>query len=249
MLHQGAWLGGTALMLAGCSASRVSMQVPAQLSAAAPLSVTGKQGFKRSYQFGDFATTQVKPGWTSTSSWNIGRGWLPAPVWYEQSRAKRKFSFTLQPTGAAAPLQVQGAYYARSQDLVLAPAASRVGVTLHHEEVYSSIIQAPGQQVWQLVMESRHDAGSRPQFAQGTLSNGDSLLQVRPIARLMRRDGKPMTLPLGVPIGYEFVRPNGSVVAAVELIGRGRVWLAPTLAPELKGPVAAAVTSMLLQQE
>ncbi|GAA4378332.1 hypothetical protein [Hymenobacter koreensis] len=57
-----------------------------------------------------------------------------------------------------------------------------------------------------------------------------------------------MTLPFGVPVGYEFVRPNGTVVAAVELMARGRVWLSPSLSPEVKGPVAAAVTSMLMQQ-
>lgn len=238
---------GVAMGLASCSASRVSMQVPASLGTASALPVTGRQGFGRSYQFGEFGTTQVRQGWLSTSSWGVG-SWL-APVWYEQGRARQKSSFTMQPVAGTA-WQAQCAYYARSSDLRVATGpASHAAVGLDNEELFSSIIQAPNQRTWQLVLECQNQIGSRPQFARGTFSNGDSTLQVRPIAQLLRRDGKPMTLPFGAPIGYEFARPNGSVVAAVELMGRGRVWVAPTLPPEVKGPVAAAVTAMLMRQQ
>ncbi|GAB2948414.1 hypothetical protein GCM10027048_11650 [Hymenobacter coalescens] len=241
-------MGGALLALASCSTSRVSMQVPAALSAAQPLPVTGKQGFRPSYQFGEFATAQVKKGWFGTSSWtwgNTGR-WLPAPVWFDQTRARQKSSFVMQPVGGTA-WQAQCAFYSHSDDLRLAPGPnSSIGVTLFSEELYSIVIQAPDQPTWHLVLESKNQLGDRPQFARGTLASGDSVLQVRPIAQLLRRDGKPMTLPFGVPIGYEFVRANGSVVAAVELMGRGRVWVQPTLTPALKGPVATAVTAMLM---
>jgi hypothetical protein len=240
-------LGVAALALASCSAGRVSMVVAPTLQAAAPLPVTGKQGFKRSYQFGEFGTSQVRSGWLSTSTRGLGGGWL-APVWFDQSRARRKSSFTMQPVDGTT-WQAQCAFYAHSDDLRLAPTPNTVlGTSLFSEEMYSSIIQAPNQPTWQLVLESRNEIGHRPNFAQGTLSNGDSVLQVRPIAQLLRRDGKPMTLPFGVPIGYEFVRANGSVVAAVELMGRGRVWVTPGLTPAVKGPVAAALTAMLLHQ-
>ncbi|RAK64065.1 hypothetical protein [Hymenobacter edaphi] len=246
-------LGGALLALTSCSTtSRISMQVPAQLSAAAPLPVTGKQGFRHSYQFGEFATAQVKQGWFSTAAWSWGNaagGWLPAPVWFDQTRARQKSSFTMQPVGGTA-WEAQCAFFAHSDDLRLSPTPnSNVGVTLFSEELYSSIIKAPNQPTWQLILESKNQLGDRPQFARGTLSNGDSVLQVRPIAQLLRRDGRPMTLPFGVPVGYEFARPDGSVVAAVELMGRGRVWVAPTLTPAVKGPVAAALTAMLIHQQ
>jgi hypothetical protein len=243
-----ALLGGALLSLAGCSTtSSISMQVPGPLTASTPLAVVRKQGFKHSYQFGDFATSKVKPGWTSTSTRSYG-AWLPVPAWFDQTRAKRKFSFAMQPVAGTA-WQVQGGYYAYSKDLSLAPnAQNRLSISVEQEELYSSIIHAPNQPTWQLVLQSQNELGARPKFAQGTLSNGDSLLQVRPISQLLRRDGRPMNLPLGVPVGYEFVRANGSVAAAVELIGRGRVWMAPSLSPEVRGPVAAAVTSMLMMQ-
>ncbi|WP_400192481.1 hypothetical protein [Hymenobacter sp. B81] len=234
------------LVLGACSStSRISMVVPAPLTGTAPLEVERKQGFKHSYRFGDFATTSVRPGWLTTSTRSSNLRWL-APVWFDQTRARRKFSFTMQPaTGEV--WQVQGAYYAWSEDLTVTP-NTRVttGITLNQEDVYSSVIQGPGQ-TWQLLLESQSQLGDRPQFAQGTLSNGDSVLQVRPLSQLLRKDGRPMNLPFGVPVGYEFRRPNGSVVAAVELMGRGRVWLAPGLAPALQAPVAAAVTAMLMR--
>ncbi|KAA9331490.1 hypothetical protein F0P96_14710 [Hymenobacter busanensis] len=241
------------LALVSCSStSNISMKVPDQLSTATALPVTGKQGFKQTREFGPFATTNVRSGWLSTSGWSapVGRNWLPVAAWYDQSRAKRKFSFTLQPQ-AGAPWHVQGAYYSWSQDLTLAPNAnSSVGLTLNQEDVYSSIIQGPGHQhTWQLVIESQSRLGEGKQFARGTLSNGDSLLQVRPISQMLRRDGRTMNMPFGVPVGYEFVRPNGSVVGAVELFGRGRVWLSPRISPELQAPVAAAMASMLLRQD
>lgn len=242
---------GGALLLTGCSASRVSMQVPAPLTATTALPVTGKQGFRHSYQFGEFGTSQVKQGWFSTSSWSWGNtgGWLPAPAWFDQTRARHKSSFTMQPVGGTA-WQAQCAYFASSSELHVGTGpGSNLGLTLASDELYSTIIKAPDQPTWQLVLECQNQIGNRPQFARGTFSNGDATLQVRPIAQLLRRDGKPMTLPFGAPIGYEFARPDGSVVAAVELMGRGRVWVAPTLPPEVKGPVAAALTAMLIRQQ
>jgi hypothetical protein len=243
-----ALLAGAGLALAGCSTtSRISMQVPAQLSAAAPLPVTGKQGFRHSYQFGEFATAQVKQGWLSTSSWSWGRSWL-APVWFDQTRARQKSSFTMQPV-AGTTWQAQCAYFTHSDDMRLGSANSSWSTALYSEEMFSTVIQAPDQPVWQLLLESQNQIGSRPQFARGTLSNGESRLEVRPISQLLRRDGRPMNMPFGAPVGYEFARPDGAVVAAVELMGRGRVWVEPTLTPEVKGPVVAAVTAMLIRQQ
>lgn len=237
-----------ALALTGCTVGQVSMVVPAPLTAATPLPVTGKQLFKRSYQFGEFGTAQVREGWLSTSTRNLGGGWL-APVWFDQTRARRKSSFTMQPIDGTS-WQAQCAFYAHSDELRLTPSMNTLlGASLYSEEMYSSIIQAPDRPSWQLVLQAQNEIGRRPQFARGTFSNGDSVLQVRPIAQLLRRDGKAMTLPFGAPIGYEFVRPDGSVVAAVELMGRGRVWVRPALSPEVRGPVAAAVTAMLMHQQ
>ncbi|RTQ53593.1 hypothetical protein EJV47_02315 [Hymenobacter gummosus] len=240
-------LGGALLGLASCSASRVSMVVPAPLAAAAPLPVTGKQGFRHSYQFGEFATVRVKQGWLSTSSWGFG-SWL-APVWLDQTRAKQKSSFTMQPV-AGTTWQARCAYFSHSDDMRVMPGPnSRTSISLYSEEMFSSVIQAPNQPVWQLLLESKNQLGDRPQFARGTLSNGDYWLEVRPISQLLRRDGRPMNMPFGAPVGYEFVEADGAVVAAVELMGRGRVWVEPTLTPALKGPVATAVTAMLIRQQ
>jgi hypothetical protein len=219
------------------------MQVPESLRATAPLPVTGRQGLRSSYQFGEFSTASVRQGWRSTTTHSVG----PA-VGLEATRVRQKTSFVLQPVQNTA-WQGQSAYFQRRNALRLPTGTnSRASVTLRSDEVFRSSIVAPNQPAWQLVLENHLGVGRGLQLPAGSLTSGDSVFTVHPIAHLMRRDGQPMQLPVGTAIGYEFVRANGSVVAAVELLGRGRVWLSPGLPPETKGPVAAAVTALLINQ-
>jgi hypothetical protein len=55
-------------------------------------------------------------------------------------------------------------------------------------------------------------------------------------------------LPLGETSGYSFAAA-GKTLAAVEVINNGAVWLAPDLDPALRGPVTAAIASLLLFEE
>ncbi|MCR5887781.1 hypothetical protein LRS06_08320 [Hymenobacter sp. J193] len=231
------------LFLASCSASRVAMQVPDALQATTPLPVTGKQGFRYSYQFGEFSTASVHKGWRSTINHSLGKS-----VGVDATRVRQKSSFVMQPVQGTT-WQAQSAYFMSDNDLGISTGPnSRTSVTLKSDEVFRSSIVALNQPVWQLVVENHLGLGRGLQLPAGSFTNGDSVFTVRPIAHLMRRDGQPMRFPTGTPIGYEFVRANGSVVAAVELLGRGRVWLNPTLQPETKGPVVAAVTALLMHQ-
>ncbi|TYZ12516.1 hypothetical protein FY528_04260 [Hymenobacter lutimineralis] len=217
------------------------MQVPTELTATSPLPVTGKQGFTYSYQFGEFSTAAVHKGWRSTATHSVGQ-----PISADLTRVRQKSSFVLQPVGGTT-WEAQSAYLLRDNDLGIQTGAnSRTDVTLRSDEVFRTYIFAPNQPGWQLVVENHLGLGRELQPPAGTLSSGDSVLTVRPVTHLMRRDGQPMQLPTGSPLGYEFVRANGSVVAAVELLGRGRVWLSPALSPETKGPVVAAVTALLM---
>ena len=55
-------------------------------------------------------------------------------------------------------------------------------------------------------------------------------------------------LPLGETAGYIFEQA-GKPIAAVEVINNGAVWLSPDLDPALRGPVTAAISSLLLFEE
>ncbi|MCC2546064.1 hypothetical protein LJY25_06375 [Hymenobacter sp. BT175] len=231
--------------LSACSTGRASIAVSAQLAQTAPLPVSGRQGWqwRPTYRFGDFAATDIRKGWLSTSA--QGAPFL-MPDWLSRSRARQKFSFALQPPGGAPAWAVRGAYFAHGSSFT--PPGTGISIGLGSEEVYTSIIQVPGRRPWQLVVE-RSQGFAQLNPATGALTNGDTTLQVRPISRLLRLDGKVMTLPGYVPLGYEFVLADGQVIGAVETMGAGRVWLAPALNSSLRPAVAAAATALLLKEE
>jgi hypothetical protein len=227
---------------AACSAGKVTIPVSTTLASVAPLEVQGRQGwqFRPTYRFGDFAAINIRKGWVSTSGWGV-------PVYggkFSQTKTRNKSSFRLQPAGSATSWQVRSAYFALDRSVVL-PGLDLFALTLDYEEVYSSSIESPGQRTWQLVMKREQGFGELKPIA-GVLTDGESTLQVRAVHQLMRKDGRPMNFPAPVAFGYEFVQANGNVVGAVEVINKGRVWLAPELSAGLQGPVAAAATALML---
>jgi hypothetical protein len=55
------------------------------------------------------------------------------------------------------------------------------------------------------------------------------------------------SIPSGDPLGYEITR-DGRVVAAVETINRGRVWMDPALSARDQSRIAAVATALLLYE-
>lgn len=55
------------------------------------------------------------------------------------------------------------------------------------------------------------------------------------------------SIPSGEPLGYEITR-DGRVVAAVETINRGRVWMDPSLSARDQSRIAAVATALLLYE-
>lgn len=231
------------LLLSGCSVSRARMQVSPSLQQTTPLPVGGRQLFRPSYQFGEFGTAELRRGALTTTS-----GTWQWPAHYQRtSRQRQRMHLVMQPV-AGTSWQADGAYLADDKDVGLRTGAnSSVGVSLAQTSTYACMVHAPQQRDWELLLENSNGLGQRWQAPQGTFSRGDTVLTVRPVQHLLRPDGSAMALPGTMALGYEFVRPNGTVVAAVELLGRGRVWVLPALAPEVKGPVAAAVTALLMR--
>ncbi len=87
--------------------------------------------------------------------------------------------------------------------------------------------------------------GSRGRDLRGVVQDArtqSSLFQVRSVHHL---EGTRLSTP--DPVGYLLER-EGSPVAAVETINRGRVWLGPDLDGAARGQVAAAAAALLLYQ-
>jgi hypothetical protein len=76
----------------------------------------------------------------------------------------------------------------------------------------------------------------------GETDFGGEPIEIRGLNQIPDRDGRPRRLP-GV-LGYE-LRQEGRAIASVDLLGNGRVYLAPDLPPELRGPVAMTATVLM----
>ena len=71
-------------------------------------------------------------------------------------------------------------------------------------------------------------------------------IEIRALHELPDRGGRPRRIP-GV-LGYE-LRQDGRVLAGVDLLGKGRVYLSREVPPELRTPVAMTATVLMLFAE
>jgi hypothetical protein len=77
---------------------------------------------------------------------------------------------------------------------------------------------------------------------EGEILFGSSRWDIRSVHRFAGS-----SIPSGDPLGYEISR-DGRVIATVETINRGRVWMDPALSAEEQGRVAAIATAVLLYE-
>jgi hypothetical protein len=87
--------------------------------------------------------------------------------------------------------------------------------------------------------------GRGPDF-RGEARFGDSVIAIRALHDVPDRDGKPFSIPGS--LGYE-LRQDEHVIASVDLLGKGRVYLARELPAESRAPVAMAATVLLFFHE
>jgi hypothetical protein len=81
----------------------------------------------------------------------------------------------------------------------------------------------------------------------GSTDFGGAPIEIRSLDTIAAAEGhRALTLPGA--IGYE-LRQDGRVIAGVDVLDKGRVYLARDLAPELRTPVAMTATVLLLFHE
>lgn len=112
--------------------------------------------------------------------------------------------------------------------------------------------------------EIRNQSGFSAELAPADQPEAAWLLELferaeQPLAGTFRRGAETLvvsgtgqlagaSLPFGEAAGYVITRV-GSAIAAVEVINKGAVWLAPDLPTHLRLPVVAAISSLLLFEE
>ena len=208
------------------------MQLPEAIAQTERLPVSGRQGWKllERLTFGSYSVHDVERSLTKG-----GDLFAAVPgLAYEGSKRRQTFGFTLSGDGNMA-WRGAAATNLRRRALDVG-----VEIELHNKSGFTARLVADGapDQIWTLTLTEK---GERP--LAGTLSLGSHVVAVKGTDRLA---GTP--LPLGATAGYIFEQA-GKPITAVEVINNGAVWLSPDLDPALRGPVTAAISSLLLLEE
>jgi hypothetical protein len=204
------------------------MPIPDSLSAAEPMPVAGRQGLRvqQRLQFGPYQAHQVERSWTRGRE----RG---STVIVRQVERRQDYSFRLARDGGdlwSASCRVSlDALRLEAGGVRISPADdSAIACTLR------SLIEGDD---WELKASERWD---RP--LSGTISRRGETMELVGTNRLQG------SWPTGMTTGYQ-IRSEGEVVAAVEVINRGAVWLGPALELERRDLLAAVSASLLLLED
>jgi hypothetical protein len=216
-------------MLAGCTVPY--MQVDPQLSAQAEaLPVSGRQGWliKQQLQFGEFNSSPVKRSWTT--GYNI-------PFIVRFSGAKEKLGFSLQNSaGDKAELFCLGKL--REYDLPVLNKAFEVN--LKTTDVFTCAI-ALADQSFEFYSENLNQ---NPRFGAitGQVQGPGVIFSIRPVGTLEGGQSSWSTTALG----FELLQ-DGQVIAAVETLNDGRVWISPALSEPQQLITAGIAAALLLR--
>lgn len=210
------------------AAREATMALPEALSGADRLVVSGRQGWKiiETLQFGDVRIFDVERSFT--------RGGDLGLLFYQGSKRRQAFGFSVLEGGGP---RWQGAAVTNLRRRSLVGDGGSVSIDLKDKSGFAANL-APADrpdEVWVLEMSERGERSLK-----GTLRHADALFTVKGTDRLAGT-----RLPLGATSGY-VIEWGSQVLAAVEVINRGAVWIAPDIRPEHRGAVVATIASLLL---
>jgi hypothetical protein len=216
-----------ALALTGCHAAR--MPVPESLVSAERMAVSGRQGMKlnQELRFGSYRVHPIKRSWTRGRD----RGSMPVA---SQSERSQSFELTIgEDETAFAFVACRASAESVRIDLgvVEMNPADRSALYCNIQSTTDRLV------AWEMELQERR---ARP--LAGTITGGPSRFHVVGTNRLERG------LPVDVTTGYE-LRDGDRVVAAVEVVNGGAVWLSPDLEPGPRRVMAAAAAALLVLED
>ncbi|AHM60776.1 hypothetical protein D770_12610 [Flammeovirgaceae bacterium 311] len=235
-----------ALVLAACTTPQ--MLVDQQLTnQSTPMPVSGRQGLliNQKIRFGHYESEKVQRSWTRSYSMDAFLAKL--------QDARDKYSFTLFDNdrgaytidavnhikGAELPV---GRFLGSNTSDALRELAS---FTVQTKDLFAATMYSNSrQEEWHLMLMNRDDIRRNGRYA-GLLINNQQQQQIEVLPVRKLQGAKTWGTDI---IGYEF-RQEDKSLAAVELINKGRVWIDPTLDPNMQLVLASASATLLLQQE
>ena len=220
------------LAVAGCQSAR--MAIPADLEARAETyPCIGRGGFSLSekFSFGPYAVSDVHRGWTRRITWTI--------VFYENSKARQQYEFTLVPPSGKS-WQGQAATGVRKEDLKGTVAGGELTWGLERNVNFVARLGRAGQtNAWTLLLaEERGNV-----VLKGLLADGTTSYRVEGTRKLAGT-----SIPLMENAGF-LIYDGSRLVAAVDLLNAGSVHFEPSLSPAQREPLAAAAAALLLYRD
>jgi hypothetical protein len=234
-------IAGSLLLMLACSTPQ--MLLNEQLSTqSTPMPVKGRQGIliNQKLAFGPYQTDKVGRGWTRSYKMDL--------LLLGLEGGREKFDFTIfsgqngitafctdKLKGIQVPVDRLSGGRA-SEDLL--------NFTIQTKDLFTAtLIDQADQSPWYLLIANRDDFRKKGKYA-GMLSHPEhGAISVEPVRKL--QDQKTIGMDV---IGFEF-KENGKVLAAVELLNQGRVWIDQNLENNRKLLLAAASAALLLQND
>ena len=234
--------------LAGCSMARFA--IPSTLAASPELTVANRQGWGRAtgrpMTFGSFRADEIRVGWTGSTSGRRGlvfrTGSGEIELGLERFGSRQRLAYQLDADGM--PLWDVRCLTTRS--------GRSIGVTRREGDVESRLEMGPGDvalgcvglpagpeatdEPWELLLSA-----ADPGALLGTLrlQNGE-MLDVRGSRALAGT-----SLPAEGAAGY-VVEKDGRALAAIDVLGRGAVRIAPEAGQPERDAIAGAAVALLL---
>ncbi len=220
---------GIGFFALGCTPIRMS--VPPQLQdqgISLPVERSLWRGalVKEDMNFGDYQVHHVERDWTDKQGINT---WIGGQV-----EATQRYRFHLQQNNAQS---LEGRCFVSGKKTSIRPlAALRIS---SQQEALLCAFQQPRETAsrWKLNIRTEGDIA-----AQGWLEIEDTRIRIQ-----ANHSIAGSSFPLAQPSGYVF-RLEGQVIAAVEILGKGTIWLSKNLPASYREPIATASAALLLHQ-
>ncbi|MFC6996286.1 hypothetical protein [Rufibacter roseus] len=225
-------IGGT--LLSSCKVADMH-QDAALAKTASEVPVVGRKALRpnKDFQLGAYAVTNIRRSWTRTSGFSFFQ--------VEGSRKSQRYEFVLRDS-AGLETYVTAEAGVSSQSIPLGKVFS-IELGGENREVFVSSIQAGSSGAWQLITK---DPGNDILFKDfsGVLQNGATQIRVEPVYQYQNSYRGSSTEILG----YEF-KSGVELLGAVQVSGRGKLWLKNELTSEQRKVLSAASASLLLYRK
>jgi hypothetical protein len=207
------------LLATACQTAQMKVATPLAAVDAMPVSGANPRHWNAPVRFGPWLTSEVDEGLT----WNFGLHLLGLDLGY----TFKPYRFVLRSEGQ--PVQAE----CITRGALLAHKGFSLDIATDRIPQLACGFKGIGDGTLRLRRTTANTV-------EGEIDFGRPSWKVRSVHRL---EGSKFRS--GDPVGYEIATEN-QVIAAVETINRGRVWMAPSLPPEDRARMAAVSTALLM---